>query len=81
MKRAALLLEHSSSSEVSRWEKGKKDPSLQNAFLLSVLYQQPLETLFPNHAAYATERIKKRAEHLGLEQWSSSEHEKNEKKS
>ena len=46
-KEVAHFLDIKNISQISRWEKGERCPSLKNAFKLSAIYSRPIEDLFP----------------------------------
>lgn len=48
-KQVAKLLGHHSSDAISRYERGINLPSLKNVIKLIIIYQTPLERLFPEH--------------------------------
>jgi len=45
-KRAAFLLAHKTSSQLSHYERGVKTPNLKNALKLEILYNVPVAFLF-----------------------------------
>lgn len=48
-KQVAWLLGHRSSSLISSYERGERTPGIEAAFRLAVIYQCPVEKLFPEH--------------------------------
>lgn len=45
-KRIAYLLGHASSTQLSKWERGKILPNLENALKLAYILEVPIESLF-----------------------------------
>jgi transcriptional regulator with XRE-family HTH domain len=56
----ARLLGHRTGAQVSRWESGKKVPTLDNALLLACVLDTPVESLFAERAAELRARISTR---------------------
>ena len=60
----AFLLGYTSGSQVLRWEKGERMPTLAHALMLSYIIKTPVEDLFRGHFAAAQEAVDLRAEQL-----------------
>lgn len=59
-KQVARLLGHHSSDAISRYERGIYLPSLRNVIKLIIIYQTPLEGLFPEHFQCYRSKIENR---------------------
>lgn len=62
----AFLLGYTNGSQVLRWEKGDRMPTLEHALKLSYITKAPVEDLFRGHFAMAKEEVDLREEQLKL---------------
>jgi DNA-binding XRE family transcriptional regulator len=63
-KQLALLLGYARTSQISKWEHGKKLPTLKNALSLACILQVPVEALFAGLAAEIADKHTRRAQKL-----------------
>lgn len=63
-KQAAFLLGHKNTAQLSRYEKGRRIPSLVTALKLEIIYATPVRALFPKLCNELKEDIQKRQEIL-----------------
>lgn len=56
----ALLLGHRKAAHVSRWENGKKLPTLPNALMLGYILRAPVEVLFADLAESLGHQVRRR---------------------
>jgi len=62
----AFLLGYTNGSQVLRWEKGVRMPTLEHALKLSYITNTPVEELFRGHYALAKEEVDLREGQLKL---------------
>ena len=62
----AFLLGYTHGSQVLRWEKGERMPTLEHALKLSYITKTPVEDLFRGHFTMAKEEVDLRGEQLTL---------------
>lgn len=60
----AFLLGYTHGSQVLRWEKGERLPTLEHALKLSYITKTPVEELFRGHVTAAKAEVDLRAEQL-----------------
>lgn len=60
----AFLLGYTHGSQVLRWEKGERMPTLEHALKLSYITKTPVEDLFRGHFAAAKDEVDLREEQL-----------------
>jgi len=63
-KEMAYLMGHKTSSLISCWENGRKLPSLNNAFKLSIILRTPVEFLFEDHYLELRKDIRAKEEEI-----------------
>lgn len=63
-KRMAHLLNHTDNSQYSKWERGKKQPSITNALKLAYILNVPVEVLYADVYQAGIKEVDERAKAL-----------------
>ena len=71
-KQAAFLLDHKTTSQLSRYEKGTKVPGLETALKLEILYRVPVAFLFYDCYQKLKDEIRSKEDSLRMQAGSES---------